>query len=352
MNAIIIPAYQPNDLLLQLVKELVSLNISTIIVIDDGSQADKSSLFSTIESMGCHVIHHPINLGKGAAIKTGIQYAYNSFPTIEGYITCDADGQHQAQDILNVSHTLSQNPTSLILGSRDFSSPDVPKKSRMGNRFSSFYFKLTTGIACHDTQTGLRGIPKALTTLALSIQENRYDYEMTFLTTAAKLGHPLMMIPISTVYLDSNASSHFRPFVDSVRIYKEPIKFALSSLLCAGVDIGLFTLISLLLNDSILKVVFIATVIARIVSGILNFLLNRRWSFKNLGSIKRQFIRYFLLYLLQLGLSITFVTLLSVLPIHLTWIKLIVDFILFIGSFVIQKNWVFGAQRSKSTPSI
>ena len=352
MNVIIIPAYQPNHLLIHLVDDLLALNFNIIIIVDDGSRTDTAPLFASLEAKKCHVVHHSINLGKGAAIKTGIQYAQDTFPEVSGYITCDADGQHQAKDILNISNTLSLNPTSLVLGSRDFSSPNVPKKSRMGNRFSSFYFKLTTGISCHDTQTGLRGIPKSLRALALSIKENRYDYEMTFLTTAAKLGHPLIMTPISTVYLDSNASSHFRPFVDSVRIYKEPIKFALSSLLCAGVDIGLFTLISLLLNDSILKVVFIATVIARIVSGILNFLLNRRWSFKNLGSIKRQFIRYFFLYLLQLGLSITFVTLLSVLPIHLTWIKLIVDFILFIGSFVIQKNWVFGAQRSKSTPSI
>jgi putative flippase GtrA len=236
------------------------------------------------------------------------------------------------------------HPDSLILGSRDFSSPDVPKKSRMGNRFSSFYFKLTTGMTCHDTQTGLRGIPKALTPLALTIKENRYDYEMTFLTTVAKSGHPIIMTPISTVYLDSNSSSHFRPFVDSVRIYKEPLKFALSSLLCAGVDIGLFTLLTILLEDSLIKVIFIATVTARVISGILNFLLNRRWSFRNTNPIKRQFVRYFALYLAQLGLSFAFVSLLSNTSIHLTVIKLIVDSLLFIGSFFIQKNWVFSTK--------
>jgi len=345
MNAIIIPVYQPNHLLIKLVDDLFALNLKNLLIIDDGSKAEFAPIFATLESKGCTVLHHDINMGKGAAIKTGILYAYQTFPDIFGYVTCDADGQHQPHDILNISNTLDTHPDSLILGSRDFSSPDVPKKSRMGNRFSSFYFKLTTGITCHDTQTGLRGIPKALTPLALTIKENRYDYEMTFLTTVAKSGHTIIMTPISTVYLDSNSSSHFRPFVDSVRIYKEPIKFALSSLLCAGVDIGLFTLLTILLESSLIKVIFMATLIARIASGILNFLLNRRWSFRNTNPIKRQFVRYLALYLAQLGLSFAFVSLLSFIPIHLTLIKLLVDSLLFMGSFFIQKNWVFSTKR-------
>lgn len=341
MNVIIIPAYQPNQLLIQLASQLLAIPLEPIVVINDGSSKEKETVFQELETLGCHVIHHPINQGKGAAIKSGIQYAFEHFEGLTGYITCDADGQHQAQDILKVSLALSENQSSLVMGSRDFSGKNVPKKSRFGNRFSSFYFKATTGATCLDTQTGLRGIPVSLTELALGIKENRYDYEMNFLMEAARSSTKIVSVPISTVYLDQNASSHFRPFVDSIRIYKEPIKFALSSLFCAGVDLGVFTLLATIMNDGIVKKVMIATIAARIVSGVINFSLNRLWSFRSRNALFRQFRRYALLYVIQLVLSIAFVSLLSFIPIHLTIIKIFVDSLLFIGSFFVQRNWVF-----------
>lgn len=345
MNSIIIPAYKPNHLLLELVDNLIAANLDKIIIVNDGSGDEFSILFDDIKNKGCVVIDHLVNSGKGKAIKTGIEYAFKTYPNINGYITCDADGQHQVNDILFVSKTLDENPSSLILGSRDFSLPQVPKKSKMGNRFSSFYFKMTTGITCHDTQTGLRGIPKSLTNLALSLKENRYDYEMTFLTMVAKYGYNILMIPITTVYLDSNASSHFRPIVDSIRIYREPLKFALSSLICAIIDIGVFTLLSNMLVNTLLKVVIIATISARIISGITNFIFNKLIIFQNKNPIKRQFFRYFILYITQLTLSISFVSILSFMPIHLSIIKIFVDSLLFVGSFFIQKNWVFKLRK-------
>lgn len=349
MNAIIIPAYQPDDLLIQLIDELISFDFKKIIVIDDGSKEEFKPLFCTLESRGCHVLRHPKNLGKGAAIKTGIKYAQDNFEDLNGYVTCDADGQHQSTDILNVSNALDSNPQSLILGTRDFSKKDVPAKSRLGNRFSSFYFKAATGVVCEDTQTGLRGIPATLTKLALGIHENQYDYEMNFLLRVAKESIQIIPIPISTVYLDANSSSHFRPVVDSIRIYKKPIKFAISSLICTVVDLGIFTLLTTFLDDHIFKLIFIATVTARVVSGSLNFLLNRMWSFRSKSSIKRQFLRYLTLYLIQLGLSIAFVSLLSLIPINLTVIKIIVDSLLFVGSFFVQKHWVFKKRLKKIT---
>ncbi|PKL00476.1 MAG: family 2 glycosyl transferase [Tenericutes bacterium HGW-Tenericutes-1] len=345
MNPIIIPAYKPNHLLLQLVDNLIAANFDKIIIINDGSGDGFSILFDELKNKGCVVIEHLVNLGKGKAIKTGIEYAFKTYQNINGYITCDADGQHQINDIVTVSKTLDENSTSLVLGSRDFSSPNVPKKSKMGNRFSSFYFKMTTGVTCLDTQTGLRGIPKSLTNLALSLKENRYDYEMTFLTMVAKYGYDILMVPITTVYLDSNASSHFRPIVDSIRIYREPLKFALSSLICAVIDIGVFTLLSNMLENTLLKVVIIATISARIISGITNFIFNKLIIFKNKSPIRRQFFRYFILYISQLTLSITFVSVLSFIPIHLSIIKVIVDLLLFVGSFFIQKNWVFKLRK-------
>lgn len=341
MNVIIIPAYAPDQKLNQLVDDLKNLNFQSFVIVDDGSSASSKTVFSELEKKGYKVLHHPANQGKGAAIKTGIKYASEHYQFITGYVTCDADGQHKAEDILKVSDALDSNPESLVLGSRDLRNKTVPFKSRFGNAFSSFYFKSSTGKTCNDTQTGLRGIPFTLTKEALSIPENRYDYEMNFLLSVAREGTELLNVPISTVYINNNSSSHFKPFLDSIRIYKEPIKFSLTSLMSAAVDLTLFTILTIILNQNIFILVLIATVVSRVVSGIFNFLVNRIWSFRNYSSILRQFRRYTMLYMAQLGLSITFVYLLSFIPIHLTWIKIFVDSLLFIGSYFIQKHWVF-----------
>lgn len=352
MNIIIIPSYQPSNTLLTLVKALILLHATPILVVDDGSEESKQPIFLEIEKLNCTVIHHKQNQGKGAAIKTAIQYASKNYQNITGFVTCDGDGQHTPEDIIKVSNQLSLNQDALILGSRDFSSKDVPRNSRFGNWFSSLYFKLTTGITCKDTQTGLRGIPLSFTSMALCVKENRYDYEMNFLISVAREKLPILFVSIETVYFDDNSSSHFRPIVDSIKIYKEPIKFSVTSLLSAAIDLGLFTLITTLLDHNILKLVFIATLSARVVSGIFNFLMNRIWSFRSKSSIHKQFMKYGILYVAQLGLSITFVYLLSFIPIHLTIIKIFVDSILFIGSFFIQKHWVFKKKKIHIDPNV
>lgn len=345
MNIIIIPAYNPDEKLVKLIKNLKQLSIDPIIIVNDGSNEKSLEYFDQAKKLNCEIVTHDKNKGKGAAIKSGIRYANENYFNFTGYVTCDADGQHLPTDILKVSMALEDNPEMLVLGHRDFKKKQVPFKSRLGNRFSAKYFYLNTNVKCTDTQTGLRGIPYFLTDDALSIPENRYDYEMTFLMNIAKAGVKLKEVNIETVYLDHNSSSQFRPVIDSIRIYKKPIKFALCSLSSAFLDLLVFTILTSILNDSIAIVVLIATVTARVVSGIYNFLLNRSWSFKSKSPIQKQFYKYLLLYLLQLSLSIILVTFLSIIPIHLTIIKAVVDSILFVGSYFIQKNWVFKKER-------
>ena len=101
-------------------------------------------------------------MGKGAALKTGIRAAAEYFPNDTGIVTADGDGQHLTKDILRVSEELSENPGSLVLGVRDFSGRNVPWRSRFGNRFTSFFFRITNGVRLSDTQTGLRGFSSTL----------------------------------------------------------------------------------------------------------------------------------------------------------------------------------------------
>lgn len=347
MNVIIIPAYKPDGRLTTLVYELIKLQLTKIVVVDDGSGIDFVSLFKEIELAGCCVIHLEYNSGKGAAIKAGIRHANEQFNDFTGYVTCDADGQHLAIDILKVSKALGKNPHSLVLGSRDLSLENVPLKSRLGNKFSSIYFKLVTGVTCTDTQTGLRGIPYSFAEIALGIPEDHYDFEMAFLIRVVQDRGSFVSVPVSTVYEDNNSSTHFKPIIDSFKIYKEPIKFTLASITSAVVDLGIFTLLIWILNKPIFILVVIASISARVISGVYNFVINRIWSFQNFEAIKPQFKKYFILYIGILLLSISFVTILSFLPIHLTIIKILVDGLLFICSFIIQKKWVFVHKKMK-----
>ena len=176
-------------------------------------------MFDRLEKSGCTVCRHIKNMGKGRALKTGIRRAAESFPGLSGVVTADADGQHLPRDIMRLAGALAGSPESLILGARDFSSPQVPPRSRLGNRITSFIFRRITGVGCSDTQTGLRAIPAHHIAFCLSVPGERYEYETNLLISAAKKGIPFKTIPIETVYLEKNRSSHFNPVLDSARIY-------------------------------------------------------------------------------------------------------------------------------------
>lgn len=345
MIPILIPAYQPDEKLSHLIHQLHLLGLKDIIVVDDGSRKEIKSLFDTLVAQGCVVLRHAQNQGKGAAIKTGIRYILQRDGAIEGVVTCDADGQHAPKDIAALVAALRDNPEALVLGTRDFSLPQVPKQSRFGNRFSSLYFRFVTQKVCNDTQTGLRAIPNKLFSLAASIPQNRYDYEMMFLIDAALSGVVIQSVQIETLYLNQNASSHFRPIVDSIRIYKEPLKFTIASLMCTALDLGLFALLLWIIHSQSDFAVVVATLFARLVSGSFNFILNRKFSFRSKHALKPQLMRYGILYVFTLLTSAWTVQILADafgMPILF---KAIVDFILFLFGFVIQRNWVFASTK-------
>ena len=220
---ICIPAYKPDQKLIRLIDDLRSLGFSKIVVTDDGGGQEYAPVFMCAEKRGCVVAHHDYNLGKGAALRTGMEKAVRQFGEEIGVITADADGQHLPHDIAKIAEAMNSHPDRLVLGTRDFSGKTVPVKSALGNRITSAFFKVLTGVTCRDTQTGLRGIPSSLLPLALSTEGDRYDYEMNFLMEAVKRV-PLIMIPIETVYENNNEGSHFRTVKDSFLIYKEPLK--------------------------------------------------------------------------------------------------------------------------------
>jgi putative flippase GtrA len=323
------------------------VGFNRIIVVDDGSDAKRQHVFCRIEDRDVVVLHHDRNYGKGVAIKTALRRIPDLFPDADAFVTVDDDGQHLPSDVRDVCFEQRRHPHDIMLGERNLHSRHVPLRSRFGNGFSALYFKLDTGTTCHDTQTGLRCIPTAMIPWALSVEGDRYEYEMNLLTRAVKEGLGVQQTSITTVYLNGNKESHFDTLRDSYRIYRSFIRFALSSMSCAAVDLGLFALLTSILGLGVAALVIVATFVARISSGVLNFALNRRWSFRaaeteQAGSDRgAQAVRYGALFATQMLLSMLLVVMLSVLPIPLVIVKIIVDSALFIVSYFVQRNWVF-----------
>ena len=346
MNVVvIIPTIDPDERIVSLVCQLQKRGLSRFVIVNDGSAPKCDELFAELERLGACVLHHAINLGKGAAIKTGLAAVRKLFPEATHVVTVDGDGQHLPDDVVRVCRAADGHHDHVVIGIRDLNSRDVPARSRLGNSFSSAYFKFDTGVSCPDTQTGLRAFPLSLAQFALSIPGMRYEYEMNFLTTVVKRNIPLAMVPIATVYEDNNATSHFLAVKDSVRIYSELVRFAGSSLACSAVDLGLFALFTTLFNLETALLVTLATVIARMASGLVNFSLNRRWSFSETGSVRgdrrTQGLRYALLFFAQMLASAGLVTICSAAPLPLVAIKVVVDSTLFAISYFVQRNWVF-----------
>lgn len=363
MNAreccVLIPSLSPDERLPQYVQLLLEGGFGGIVVVDDGSADSYQEIFDRIAGWEkCHVLHHEVNRGKGAALKTGYAWIQEN-TAFAGIITADSDGQHTVKDTLNLASILDESKKELLLGSRDFSrnSTQVPPKSRVGNRITSVVFKLLYGPTLPDTQTGLRAFVRGLIPFMTDIEGERFEYEMNVLIRCAVRKVPMQAVPIETVYHDENKGTHFHPIRDSWRIYKLLLgnffKFMSSSVVATLVDFGLFFVLSHFIVPAIMPEVYlnglnadlrilVATYGARIVSAVINFKLNEGFVF-NIRNCKGAAWRYILLCIVVAcisGLAVGSLT--TALPgVNSTLLKVPVDLILFVCNYRIQQNWVF-----------
>lgn len=345
-TALLIPIYQPTGAVLPFLASIEPSSFALVVVVDDGSGDAYAPIFEAIRSLAnFHVISYPKNAGKGHALKRGFAYLKEEHPEIEGVVTADGDGQHCLADILRVRDALTKEPDHLILGERDFSLPNVPKHNKWGNKLSALYFHLATGVKVSDTQTGLRGIPASLFSLALECPGERYEYEMSFLMDAVKLA-PVTPLSIQTIY-DGNKSSHFHPFRDSLRIYKIPLLYLLVALASFGIDEGLFTLFSAIGPTDRLYEILVATVGARLLSGAFNFTLENYFVFSARGKTKEHLGKYLLVFAVNMALSFGLTYAFSALPENLTLIKIVVDVVLFLVNYFVSRGWIFAVKSAK-----
>ena len=345
MHVVVIPAYRPGSTLPRLIADLTRLSAAPIVVVDDGSGVDFEATFARAAAhKDVHVVRHCTNLGKGAALKTGLNYAMVEFPCCSGVVTADADGQHVAEDIIAVGERMEAEPKKLVLGVRSFDE-SVPLRSKIGNGATRILMRLVVGQKLADTQTGLRGIPADLIPLLLRLPSSGYEFELDMLILCKHQSCAIVEEPIRTVYIEGNQSSHFRPVADSMRIYFLLFRFGLLSLLTAALDnlvfIGAFSI-----SGSIGR----SQIAGRAVAMVFNYLGAHRAVFHSKQKHAAVIPRYVAVVIANGLASYALIQLLHFrFGIATVPAKLAAEGLLFLANFAIQRDLVFTKRPESPT---
>ena len=356
---ILIPAYKPDQSLVRLAHALKAQDASAeILVIDDGSGSTYAPIFAELHLDGAIVRTHTVNRGKGAALRTGIEWAQTNRPG-EILVTADADGQHLPRDIFRVGvrteTAAAAGQRTIILGVRTKPDPNageegtkVPLRSKIGNSATVGFFALATGARVADTQTGLRGFTPQILDWLLQIPGDKYEYEFSMLLRATRADVELVQVPIVKVYEPGNPTSHFRPLQDSALIYAPLLAFLASSFLTGFlVDaIALFVLVGM--GAPLLA----AVVGARVISALTNFTVNRiiMHDGGSRPSTSSSLVRYATLAVGILAANAALMEALTGLGASLLVAKILTELILIPVSFAVQRRWVFLPTQRQENP--
>ena len=232
---ILIPSYKPDHLLIELLIKLKGEGFDAVVV-NDGSGDEYDEIFKEAEKYAI-LLKHDHNRGKGAALRLGFAYI-NLNPNNHKYvITCDSDGQHAVKDIVRMNDKLHETDN-VVFGCRSFGK-DVPKRSRCGNNMSRLNRTLITKEYIQDDQCGLRGFPIKYVFHLIPVQGDHYEYEMNVICALQIKRIKIVELPIETIYLNNNESSHFKPNLDTFRIQRTIWINALVPLVCALLSIAM-----------------------------------------------------------------------------------------------------------------
>ena len=363
-NAVlIIPSLNPDQKLVDVVKEASEV-FGDIIVINDGSKKEYDGIFEHIKiahGEKIHLLAHEQNRGKGCALKTAFSYYLHSDLSKKylGVVTMDSDGQHSVEDAKSLDDKLGEkHERALHIGHRDLNSPVMPLRSKFGNKATAFLFRFLYGVKLKDTQSGLRAFSNDIVPWLTEVNGQRFEYEMNVLIRSKDADLNVYEHQIETRY-EKNHKSHFRSLNDSFKVMKVLFggiaKFVFAAL-CAGIfDLGLFYLIDYIIIGDKMAValsLLIATTASRAVSSVVNFLVNKFITFGGKKTPKRSIIKYYVLWLFQMGASYGLVlAFTSIFGGGELWIKLVVDLLLSLFSYRLQLTWVFKRKNEEKEVS-
>jgi glycosyltransferase involved in cell wall biosynthesis len=212
---VVIPCKNLESEVGEVVRGVLGLDLGLdVVVINDGSTDGTSA---AAEAAGAHVLEHEINLGKGAALKTGFEYA-----VAKGYdavVTMDGDGQHDPSAIPDFLDALETSDADIIVGTRMHAVGEMPKLRIWTNRTTSRIVSLITRQNIPDSQSGYRLIKiRVLRDIVTSFVTTRYDTESELLIRAARRGYRTAAVAITSIY--TGAVSHINPIVDTLRFVR------------------------------------------------------------------------------------------------------------------------------------
>lgn len=190
--------------------------LSAVVVIDDGSRDDTALV---AERAGATLVRHEINRGKGAALKTGLQWART-----HGYemaISLDADGQHPPDQIPRMLQAAA-NTEALVLGIRDLARAGAPRPNQLSNAFSNWFLSNASRFRLRDTQCGLRRYP-VRGTLALGVEDDAFGFEAEVLLRAVRARMPIVQVDVDVLY-PSDRTTHFDSRRDPWRIVARVVR--------------------------------------------------------------------------------------------------------------------------------
>ena len=333
LRVALVPSYEPDFVLLDVVNELLT-NDFNVVVVNDGSGPNYDDVFTRLPSE-VHYLAYDTNHGKGYALKHGLKYIRDNFQDCI-VVTLDSDGQHRVSDAVRICDECENHEeNTLVLGSRIFDKK-APFKSRFGNFMARLSFLISTRHKIYDTQTGLRAFDYGLLDRMIDIKGDRYEYEMNVLMELTRDKTMVREVWIETVYLNGNASSHFDTVRDSYRIYREILKFSFSSLVSFCVDYLLFCAFSVSSGTLVLS-----NVLARICSGTLNYTMNKRFVFGQRGDVARSAAQYLLLAGFLLFCNTTVLKLLAASGVNRYAAKILTELVLFLFSWSVQHRIIF-----------
>jgi len=217
--AILIPSYNEGNRISEVIRNCFDYNLD-IIIINDGSTDNTAKAlkeFETQKNNNVIIITHPVNKGKGEALKTGFAYAVNN--NYSGVITIDADGQHDTKEISDFLAEISNTDPDLIVGSRFSNTKGMPFLRRFVNYFTSWIISSIAGKKIEDVQSGYRYI-KTSVLKNIKLETKNFDTEPEILLKAGWFNYKITNIPIRTIYYLDDFKSYVNPVKDTIKFFK------------------------------------------------------------------------------------------------------------------------------------
>lgn len=314
---ILIPCYDPNEKIMKSFLNELTKEFKNIVFVDDGCNK-KHDKFMKELAKNYPVVKHNVNLGKGRGLKNGYNYILNNYPKAKVIIAADCDGQHSVKDIKKCFEVALDNMNSIVLGCRDFDKENVPFKSQYGNKLTRNILYFFVGQKISDTQTGLRAMSLDVARKLIEVPGERYEYETNVLIASKELQIPIKEVIIDTIYIEDNATSHFNPVKDSMRIYKTFMSYIIVTLFAWMLETilfaGCYDLVDALYSAPLF--LFACKLLSSLIILLINKHINLWYTILN--------------FIVVIVLAVFFSK-------HVILIKVLIDLLMFIGSLFLIK---------------